>query len=78
MFLSFGGVRSQAKDRTPSTALMGETHHGNRGQATLRLPIHRVQGGHSGRPAVPHHFNMVVDMVIQHWETRVAIEDACL
>ena len=43
--------------------------------AILWYPIQGLQGGHAGRSDLPHHINMVVDVVIHHWATVVEVEE---
>ena len=56
------GVRP--RKRTPSTSVMGKTHHISIGGAILRHPVHRVLGVTQGNPLSPTIFNMMVDVGI--------------
>ena len=48
-------IKSQDEDRTPHPQILGGTHNGIQGGALLGRLVQGIQGGCSGRTAVPHY-----------------------
>ena len=57
---------------TAPTDILDLAEDGGEGERILHGGAHRCLGRDAGRPAIPHHFNVVVDEVVRHWVSVMA------